>query len=207
MENYIEAFVRLVNDNAKKGMVVAEVGVFNGDTSVRYLPTIRENGGTCFLVDWFKGSTGAEVGLHRFNPDGANGLQLELEERVANIGCAHVVTIFAGDSIEMADKIEDGSLDICFIDADHRYEFVKKDILTYLPKVKKGGILCGHDAENNHLMDTLTEEERHIDYVGGKHCHPGVLFALKEIFVSQNKPLEYYEDYGMHRIPIGIYRV
>jgi len=40
---------------------------------------------------------------------------------------------------------EDASLDAVFIDADHRYEAVRRDIANWMPKVRKGGILAGHD--------------------------------------------------------------
>jgi hypothetical protein len=40
---------------------------------------------------------------------------------------------------------KDESLDFVFIDAGHEYEDVIKDINYWLPKVKKGGILAGHD--------------------------------------------------------------
>ena len=43
------------------------------------------------------------------------------------------------------DKFEDGTYDFVYIDADHSYESVKKDIELYLPKLKKGGIIGGHD--------------------------------------------------------------
>lgn len=39
----------------------------------------------------------------------------------------------------------DEQLDFVYIDGNHRYEYVKMDIELYLPKVKKGGIICGHD--------------------------------------------------------------
>ena len=37
--------------------------------------------------------------------------------------------------------------DIIFIDADHKYHGVKKDTLTYLPFLKKGGFMIFHDVE------------------------------------------------------------
>lgn len=48
-------------------------------------------------------------------------------------------------SHKAADQFEDGSVDFVFIDADHEFENVKKDIYAWLPKVKKGGIIAGHD--------------------------------------------------------------
>ena len=51
-------------------------------------------------------------------------------------------------SWEAAVKFNDASVDFVFIDADHEYESVKKDIAAWLPKVKKGGIISGHDYFN-----------------------------------------------------------
>ena len=45
----------------------------------------------------------------------------------------------------MASRYDNASLDFCFIDADHAYESVSKDIDAWRPKVKRGGILAGHD--------------------------------------------------------------
>jgi len=39
----------------------------------------------------------------------------------------------------------DGSLDWVYIDANHTYKYVRQDILLWLPKVRSGGILAGHD--------------------------------------------------------------
>ena len=48
-------------------------------------------------------------------------------------------------SIEACKLFDDLYLDLVFIDANHSYVSVKEDILHWMPKIKKGGILCGHD--------------------------------------------------------------
>lgn len=53
--------------------------------------------------------------------------------------------IIRNDSVSAAEQIEDNSLDFVFIDADHTYEGVKRDVEAWLPKVKGGGMVLGHD--------------------------------------------------------------
>lgn len=38
-----------------------------------------------------------------------------------------------------------GMIDFAFIDANHAYESVQKDIRAWWPMVRYGGVLCGHD--------------------------------------------------------------
>jgi len=42
----------------------------------------------------------------------------------------------------------DDCLDFVFIDADHSYEGCAADIAAWAPKVRPGGLLCGHDYQN-----------------------------------------------------------
>ena len=67
---------------------------------------------------------------------------------------------------EAARLFEDESLDAVFIDADHSYEAVKLDIQNWMPKVRKGGILAGHDYNS---------------------AWPGVVRAVNEIFPEAQK--------------------
>lgn len=55
-----------------------------------------------------------------------------------------------GNSHEVAERFKDGSVSVVFIDANHTYPFVKADIEAWLPKVKKGGVISGHDYNDQH---------------------------------------------------------
>ena len=58
---------------------------------------------------------------------------------------------------------DDESLDFVFIDADHSYDIVIKDISNWYPKVKIGGVIAGHDYYNsnqviNAVKDTIGDD-------------------------------------------------
>ena len=48
-------------------------------------------------------------------------------------------------SVDAAKMFKDDSIDYLFIDANHTYEWVVEDMKAWIPKVKKGGIIMGHD--------------------------------------------------------------
>lgn len=48
-------------------------------------------------------------------------------------------------SVEAAKDFEDGTLDFVYIDGDHDFRHVTEDIDTWKHKIRKGGILYGHD--------------------------------------------------------------
>lgn len=51
-------------------------------------------------------------------------------------------------SIEAVNKFEDGSLDFVYIDANHQFDFIMRDIIEWSKKVKIGGIVSGHDYQS-----------------------------------------------------------
>ncbi len=56
--------------------------------------------------------------------------------------------IIKSDTVEAARMFDDGSVDLVFVDADHSYEGVKRDIAAWIPKVRRGGWIGGHDYGN-----------------------------------------------------------
>ena len=62
-------------------------------------------------------------------------------------------------SFAAADKFDDGYFDFVYLDGDHRKEGVTKDIMAWKSKVKKGGILAGHDYydRGNNLVKSVVD--------------------------------------------------
>jgi len=115
----------------------AEIGVCQGSFSRDIL-----NWGVSrlYLVDPWKELSDA--------PCGITDEQHEkfYQDCLANIrGCEDRTTVLRMLSAEAAKTIPDGTLDFCYIDANHRYEGISVDLPTWWPKVRSGGILAGHD--------------------------------------------------------------
>ncbi len=54
-------------------------------------------------------------------------------------------TLIRKSSIEAADDFPNRSLDFVYIDANHKYGYVAMDLAKWTPKVRKWGIISGHD--------------------------------------------------------------
>lgn len=77
-----------------------------------------------------------------------------LKEELQNISKAIIIR----ESTFTAHKrVEDDSLDFVFIDADHKYDSVKRDIINWLPKIRSNGYICGHDINQKWVQQAVTE--------------------------------------------------
>lgn len=54
-------------------------------------------------------------------------------------------TIIRKTSMDALKDFADGSLDFVYIDGDHRFPYIAEDIFHWYSKVRKGGIIAGHD--------------------------------------------------------------
>ena len=71
-------------------------------------------------------------------------------------------------SAEASKEIKDKSLDFVFIDGNHAYEFVKQDIVLWAPKVRCGGIICGHDIQREGVQKAVEEVLGKYKQIGRK---------------------------------------
>jgi predicted O-methyltransferase YrrM len=66
---------------------------------------------------------------------------LEAQEKLAPYGA----TFIRAFSVDAATQFKDGSISFVYIDANHSYEGCTTDLMAWVPKVRPGGIVAGHD--------------------------------------------------------------
>ena len=118
-----------------------EVGVWRGFMSSALLcyPTV-----CLYMVDnW--------VGDDRYASEGYGSKDSQKNKEMAYKNteyAAHRREIMPFSSETASKYFKDGSVEFVFIDADHSYDGVKSDIAIWLPKIRQGGLLGGHDYDN-----------------------------------------------------------
>lgn len=123
----------------KENLVGIEIGVAEGISSkyiLDSLPNCKLNGIDPYhsWVDW----NGVEVNSEPALADMINEMK-RFGERFKH----HRLM-----SDEAVHLFSDESMDFIFIDGIHTYDQVLKDCRNYWPKLKKGGLFCGHDYTN-----------------------------------------------------------
>ena len=121
--------------NFKEG---AEIGVYRGSYSkslLKYNPKLHLIG-----VDLWESYPG-------FKDFEKNDLKDAYNEALKNVE-GYNCQMIKGWSEEVVKTIPDESLDFVFIDCNHAYEYVVWDIANWSKKVKKGGIIYGHDFDD-----------------------------------------------------------
>ena len=131
-------FGKLFNKMNLKGHG-AEIGVQRGDFSA----VIRNtwNDGTLHLIDrWVYDENYDDVARLSYREQLNNYLYV-VNRFAEDFG----VKIYRLDSVEATNHFPDDFFDWIYIDADHSYEGCTRDLNAWYPKLKKGGIFCGHD--------------------------------------------------------------
>jgi len=134
----IDYLTTLKTEGCKKG---AEIGVLNGAFSeclLRNFPNLE-----LYLVDPWKHYPKKDY-------DDFNNFSQDIQDARYNLvktlfNDKENVSILRMTSMEAVKHFEDELLDFVYIDANHKYEYVKQDIQEWSKKVKPGGIISGHD--------------------------------------------------------------
>ena len=129
-------------NNAQPGAHFVEVGCWKG-RSAAYMAVEIARSGKQIQFDAIDIWTGAGSG---YAHDTAVQSQTLYEEFLNNIEpVKDFVKPIREWSAPAAALYADASLDFVFIDAGHDYDNITKDIRAWLPKVRPGGLLAGHD--------------------------------------------------------------
>lgn len=137
----------LVSECASSNMKCLEVGSWSGNSAVLIGTRVKRMVGKLYSVDWYKGSTdGAE---HLKTIASSINVRDIFLDNMRYFNLEDTVEQWQMSSEEASKKIDNHSLDFIFIDGDHTYEFVKRDIQLWYPKLKKGKIIAGHDYHSS----------------------------------------------------------
>jgi len=117
-----------------KNSICAEIGVNRGNFSKSILKIVNPK--KLYLIDpWKLPENQAEM-VENYN---------KTLKRVKNEIESGQVILKKESSLDVLGKFEDNFFDWIYVDGDHRYEFVKKDLELCYSKVKKNGFITGDD--------------------------------------------------------------
>jgi predicted O-methyltransferase YrrM len=161
----IPPLYKLMVDNAKDGARFVELGAYKGRSTAFLLTEIANSGKAIDLhvIDLWEDAAGiTRNASHPYEP----ATMAEFEANIAPVGNPDWLHVIKADTAQVAEHMADESFDFVFIDGDHSYDGCLRDIKAWLPKVKPGGVIAGHDF--------------HLEY-------PGVMKAVREVFGADYK--------------------
>lgn len=137
----------LMQSYIERGMVGAEIGVFQGSFSkvlLSFDPKIL------FLVDLFDGITiSGDEDKALYGREHGKVITANLSEEYKKLGAKYSadkrVILIKNEANQFLQNLPDNFLDFVYIDADHNYEAMKSNLHFSYQKVKNGGYIMGHD--------------------------------------------------------------
>ena len=138
------------NSGNDKGLVGAEIGVLYGLHAATIFRNLNIK--KLYLIDTYE-----EYGNYGFpaKRNRTGNLIREMAKHRLRKHDNKLIWIqkYSNDAIN--DVPDD--LDFVYIDGNHEYQYVSKDIELYYPKVKKGGFIGGHDINNPEVVWAVTD--------------------------------------------------
>jgi len=142
-----EAISRRLPEPSDGRVLVAEIGVWDGSLSELLLT--RQDVVLMMVDSWAPQDARRQSYLNSGDIKASasdEAMAMAKASAIARTGFAmHRAQVYHLDSVDAASKVRDHSLDMVFIDGDHSFEGVARDIEAWKPKVKYGGWIGGHD--------------------------------------------------------------
>ena len=126
--------IKELGDNSNKTMI--EIGSFVGESTVLFAQSFKE----VIAIDPF---------LADYDPADPTSYLFEFknvyETYLERTGDHQNIKTIVSTSNDALDQLKGLKYDFVYIDGLHTYEGVKTDIINYLPLIKEGGVIGGHD--------------------------------------------------------------
>jgi predicted O-methyltransferase YrrM len=131
--------IKELGDNSEKTMI--EIGSFVGESTVLFAKSFKK----VIAVDPF---------LADYDPADPTSYSFEfknVKETYLDRTSDHQnIDTIVSTSDAAVDYLKGPKYDFIYLDGLHTYEGVKTDIINYLPLVKEGGVIGGHDYTDQH---------------------------------------------------------
>ena len=141
-----EILMDKIKDHLVSINIAIEIGTWRGDYAEVMCSKLNPN--KFYAIDAYALYEGYDhhPDQHEFaNMDNLDVLAAGASERVSKMLPEGRSVLLREMSCDAVHTFADNSVDVIYIDADHKYETVLADIRAWYPKVKPGGILCGDD--------------------------------------------------------------
>lgn len=136
-------FYRHAVEQASDGARFVETGCFFGKSAYFLAAEIQLSGKQIHFDTW----DSWEGVPPEFGLPGWTGVEQPSEERARLTLAGLPVHVRTGDALEAARCYPDGSLDLVFLDDDHKADHVAAECAAWWPKVRVGGVMAGHDYD------------------------------------------------------------